>query len=85
MIQIIELFRDIDDDYIHERIWQSVYSTIVILAKKEFYVLISNYITTNIIKTGKWPQNVIIRDYLRNIFEFAFYNGWCDENTILSV
>lgn len=85
MIQIIELFRDIDDDYIHERIWQSVYSTIVILAKKEFYVLISNYITTNIIKTGKWPQNVVIRDYLRNIFEFAFYNGWCDENTILSV
>lgn len=85
MIQIIELFKDIDDDYIHERIWQSVYSTIVILKKNEFYILISKYITTNIIKTGKWPQNVLIRDYLRNIFEFAFHKGWCDEKTILSV
>lgn len=85
IIKIIYDFKDVDDDYIHERIWQSAYSTIILIKNYDYYILISNYIKSNIISLDKWPQNVLIRDYLRNIFEFAYYNGWCGEEDVSCV
>lgn len=40
------------------------------------------YIEKHIIETENWPQNVLIRDYLRNIFEFAYYKKCCSDEKI---
>lgn len=85
MLTIIDMFKDVKDDYIHERIWQSIYSALVLLNERKYFVPILSYIKNNIILAGAWPQNVLLRDYLRNIFEYTFYKGWCSEQDVVSV
>ena len=74
-----------EDDYIQERLWQAIYSAIILRAEKEYAEKMISYITTNIVDEGKWPQNVLIRDYLRNIFEYAYYREWCSKEEVESV
>lgn len=85
MLTIIDMFKDIDDDYIHERIWQAVYSSLILLAEQAYIMSILEYIKKSIIAGGIWPQNVLLRDYLRNIFEYAYYKGWCTEKEVIPV
>lgn len=85
MTEIAELFADVEDDYIQERLWQAIYSAIILRAEKEYAEKMISYITTNIVDEGKWPQNVLIRDYLRNIFEYAYYREWCSKEEVESV
>ena len=82
MLTIIDKFKAVDDDYIHERIWQAVYSTLILLGKQIYIMPILKYIKINIISAEVWPQNVLVRDYLRNIFEYAYYKGWCTEKEV---
>lgn len=82
MLEIADMFFDIDDDYIQERIWQSIYSAIILLQEKKYAIPVMNYIKEKIIFSGNWPQNVLIRDYLRNIFEYSQYKGWYEEEDI---
>lgn len=83
MVTIIEMFKNIDDDYIHERIWQAVYSSLIFLEEPAYVMPIMEYIKNSIISAGTWPQNVLVRDYLRNIFEYAYYKGWCTEKEVI--
>ncbi len=83
MLTIIDMFKGVDDDYIHERIWQAVYSAVIILAEQKYVLPILEYIKNSIISAGIWPQNVLLRDYLRNIFEYAYYKGWCTEEEVV--
>lgn len=85
MLKIVDLFSSVNDDYIEERIWQSIYSAIILLQDKKYTVLIMDYIKEKIILSGNWPQNVLTRDYLRNIFEYSYYKGWCTEKEINDV
>ena len=82
MLTVVDLFNDVDDDYIHERLWQAVYSTIIFLQESKYALPIVNYIKEVIVWSGNWPQNVLIRDSLRNIFEYSYYKGWCTEKEI---
>lgn len=82
MLTIVELFNDVNDDYIHERLWQAIYSTIIYLQESKYILPIVDYIKEVIVRNGKWPQNVVIRDSLRNIFEYSYYKGWCTEKEI---
>lgn len=36
MTEIVELFADVGDDYIQERLWQAIYSAIILRAEKEY-------------------------------------------------
>jgi len=85
MLKVVELFDDVDDDYIHERLWQAIYSAIIFLQKRECALPIMSYIKEVIIWNGKWPQNVLIRDSLRNIFEFSYYKGWISEKEVSDI
>ena len=82
MLTVIQMFEDIEDDYIHERIWQAVYSSLIILAEQKYVMPILEYIKEHIVLKRIWPQNVLIRDYLRNVFEYAYYKGWCSEKEV---
>ena len=85
MLKVIKIFKDVDDDYIHERIWQAVYSSLIVLAEQTYVMPILEYIKNNIISADIWPQNVLIRDFLRKIFEYAYYKGWCTEEEVILV
>lgn len=85
MVDILDLFININDDYIHERIWQAIYSALIILREYKYSIIVMNYVEECILVPEKWPQNVLIRDYIRNIFEFAYYKGWCDDSKIKMV
>lgn len=76
------MFKNIEDDYIHERFWQAVYSSLVVRTDKKITSNVINLIVNEILEKGIFPQNVLIRDYLRNIFEYAFYKGWCSEELV---
>lgn len=49
MLKVINMFKDIDDDYIHERIWQAVYSSLIVLAEQKYVMPILEYIKNSII------------------------------------
>lgn len=49
------MFCDVNDDYIHERIWQAIYSALIILERKQYTIPVMEYIENNIAKTGDWP------------------------------
>lgn len=85
MLNVVELFNDVNDDYVQERLWQAIYSTIIFLQERKYALLIVTYIREVIIWNGNWPQNVLIRDSLRNIFEYSFYKGWISEKEINDV
>lgn len=85
MLTIIDMFKGVEDDYIHERIWQAVYSSLVLLAQQKYVMPILEYIKNSIILAHIWPQNVLLRDYLRNIFEYAYYKGWCSMEEVVLV
>ena len=68
MLTVVDLFNDVDDDYIHERLWQAVYSTIIFLQESKYALPIVNYIKEVIVWSGNWPQNVLIRDSFEKYF-----------------
>ena len=85
MIKVLMLFRDVKDDYIHERLWQAIYSVLIILTNYQYTKVIMDYIDEFIFVSNNWPQNVLIRDYIRNIYEYAYYNRWCDKKKIKEI
>lgn len=68
---ILENFKTVDDDYIQERLWGAVYASILLSKNERTVKFISNYVYLNYIQANKFPLNVLIRDILRNIGEFA--------------
>ncbi len=85
MLKVAEMFDNVDDDYIQERLWQAIYSTIIYLQEKELTLPILNYIKEVFISNENWPQNVLIRDFLRNIFEYSYYKGWCTKKELNNI
>lgn len=70
---IIEKFGSIDDDYIKERIWSAVYASLILNRDICRTRKVVDYIYNNFISTNRFPTNVLIRDVLRNIAEYANY------------
>lgn len=70
---IIKKFKYISDDYIQERLWGSIYASLILNRDENQIKNVINYIYCEYIKNGSFPQNVLIRDLLRNIAELAKY------------
>lgn len=70
---VIEVFKEIDDDYIKERLWGAIYASLIINRSKECIEKVIEYIYENFIRKNNFPTNVLVRDYIRNIAEFANY------------
>lgn len=80
--KLYKMFQNVDDDYIHERLWQSIYSSLVLRNDKQNTRLVMDIIQKEILDKNQLTQNVLIRDYLRSIYEYAFANGWCDKHVV---
>lgn len=78
IIYLIEKFEDIDDDYIQERIWGAVYASLILNRNETIIKSVVEEIYIRFAKNRNFPENVIIRDFLRNIAELAKYMNILD-------
>ena len=85
MLKVVELFNNVNDDYIQERLWQAIYSAIILLQDRKHAVSVMKYIKDEFILKKNWPLNVLIRDSLRNIFEYSFYKKWISKTELNEV
>lgn len=73
LISTLKAFRRTNDMYILERLYAAAYGCVLRSARKESVKLIANYVYVSIFKKGKPPKNILLRDYARNICEYALY------------
>ena len=67
----IKKFEKIDDDYLQERLWGSIYASLILNEDDERIEKVVEYIYKEYILNKKIPKNVLLRDYFKNIAEFA--------------
>lgn len=68
---MLNKFKKLKEDYIHERIWQAAYSALLLAGEEVVLKEVVEYIDTQFAKKGAWPENVLIRDYLYKIIEYS--------------
>ncbi len=75
LLAILKAFENIDDLYIRERLYAVCYGCILRTTKEESIKKISSYIYNEIFKEGQPPRHILLRDYSRNIIEYAIYRN----------
>ncbi|WP_447642609.1 MULTISPECIES: AVAST type 2 anti-phage system protein Avs2 [Chitinophagaceae] len=75
LIQIMNKFKNINDSYIKERLFAVAYGCALRTSTDKNLKKIASYIYSNTFKKGEPPVHVLIRDYARNIIEYACYKG----------
>lgn len=73
LVKIITKFKTIDDIYILERLYAIAYGCILRTTKESSIKLIAQTVYNNIFKKGNPPAHLLLRDYARNIIEYAHY------------
>ena len=71
----IKKFEKIDDDYLQERLWGSIYASLILNEDNERIEKVVEYIYREYIQNKKIPKNVLLRDYFKNIAEFSEKKG----------
>jgi hypothetical protein len=79
LIEILTAFQDTDDAYIAERLYAVTYGCALRTSSDANLKLLADYIYGNIFKNGNPPVHVLLRDYARNVIEYAFYKGLASE------
>lgn len=75
LIWILKKFKSIDDPYISERLYAVAYGCILRTEKKSSIEKIAITVYNLVFKNQKPPKHILIRDYARNIVEFAIYKN----------
>lgn len=73
LVSTLKAFRRTNDMYILERLYAVAYGCILRTTKKESISVIAKYTYSSIFKNGNPPRNILLRDYARNICEYAIY------------
>ena len=73
LLSIMKAFEENDDLYIRERLCAVAYGCVLRTSKIESIEKISTYIYDNVFKSGNPPRHILLRDYSRNIIEYAIY------------
>lgn len=73
LILSLKTFKDCDDPYITERLYAIAYGCTLRTSKDESIAKIAQCVYDTIFKNNNPPTHVLLRDYARNIVEFAIY------------
>lgn len=73
LINVMRSFETVDDMYITERLYAVAYGVALRTPSREGLARLAKYVYGFIFKHGNPPRNVLLRDYARNIVEFAKY------------
>jgi len=71
--QLLYDFQDVNDPYVYERIFAAAYGAVLRSAKLEGLEILSQHILETIFEKEEVYPNVLVRDYARNIIEYALY------------
>lgn len=80
LIKTLKAFEKVDDFYITERLYAVAYGCTLKTEKLESIKMIAEYVYNTIFSTGQPPVHILLRDYARNIVEYAVY-----KNVVLDV
>jgi V8-like Glu-specific endopeptidase len=72
-LKLLKLFDKIDDPYVHERIFAAVYGATLNTTQLSELPDLAEYIVEEIFLKEEVYPNVLVRDYARNIVEYALY------------
>lgn len=75
LIAILKSFEKIDDLYVTERLYAVAYGCTLRTKEDDSIREISQYVYNIIFKHKNPPLNILLRDYARNIIEYAIYKG----------
>ena len=75
LLEILNKFKKVDDLYILERLYAVSYGVILRTNSDEGIALIAQYTYNTIFKNKKIPTHILLRDYARNIVEYALYKS----------
>lgn len=75
LIALMKKFKNIDDLYILERLYAVAYGCTLRTSKEDGVKKIAQYVYNNIFKKDTLPVHVLLRDYARNIVEYAHYKN----------
>lgn len=70
-LDLLQHFGQVDDPYIHERILAAVYGAVLNSSEKAELPQLAQWITDNFFSAEEVFPNVLVRDYARNIVEYA--------------
>lgn len=73
LIDVMRAFETVDDMYITERLYAVAYGVALRTSSREGLAKLAKYVYDSVFKHGNPPKNVLLRDYARNIVEFAKY------------
>ena len=77
LLKILKMFKDVNDPYVYERLFAVAYGCVVRTKdNKEAITEITEYVFETIFNNSKevYPH-ILLRDYARNIIEYAHYLG----------
>ena len=75
LIRLLNVFKDVNDPYIAERLYAVAYGCILRTNNIEAIKSIGQYVYDAVFKDGTPPVHVLLRDYARNIVEYAIYRN----------
>jgi len=73
LIQLLEKFNNVNDPYVYERLFAVSYGCALCNSDKEKLKTLSEYIYNSIFSKELIYPHVLLRDYARNIIEYALY------------
>ena len=80
-LELILSFKDIDDEYVLERVLASIYGAALRgAATDDILSQICNCIYTSFFENGTPPVNILLRDHARGIIEYAKHRGCLTPN-----
>jgi hypothetical protein len=75
LLDILKKFEKINDPYITERLFAVAYGCVLRTKEDASVASIAQYVYDTVFKEGVPPEHVLLRDYARNIVEFAVYKN----------
>lgn len=75
LINLLTLFKDVDDPYIRERIYAVAYGCAVKESDGENLRCLSIFVYEEVFNKDEVYPHVLLRDYARNIIEYTVYTG----------
>lgn len=75
ILPILKKFNGINDPYIDERLWCSVYGAILLMEDPRVACSVAEWVYQNIFVTRQVAENILVRDYTRNIVVYAQTKG----------
>ena len=75
IIPLLEMYHNVNDPYIQERLWCAVYGALLIKQDKEVSQRIAQWTYNNVFCKKCVPEHILVRDYARNVVEYGIQMG----------